>query len=133
MRPNSIPSHQEMATSITVASAATSGEAVGGVRLNDETLIALADVPAYLPLNRNGKRVDRSVPFRWAVKGLRGVRLEFLQVGNRRYTNLRCLQQFFERLTAAELQSEPSVEPGAAITEAECQVRKRLQGRSRKA
>jgi hypothetical protein len=61
--------------------------------------IPLAELPKHLPPGRNGKRLHKSVPFRWATNGLRGVRLPFVQVGGRRCTTLPWVNEFFVQLT----------------------------------
>ena len=71
--------------------------------------IPLADVPdlAFLP-GRNGKKMHRSVAFRWAQKGLgpRQTRLRTVQIGGKKCTTLAFLQEFFSALeTAAEQKS----------------------------
>ncbi len=66
-----------------------------------ENLVTLGDVPALLPLRRGQKRPHVSCVYRWAQHGLRGVRLEIIQVGGTACTSREALQRFFERLTAA--------------------------------
>ena len=39
--------------------------------------------------------------WRWAMKGARGVKLETMQIGGRRYTTQEAFQRFVERGTAA--------------------------------
>jgi Protein of unknown function (DUF1580) len=67
-----------------------------------ENLISLADVPGQLPDRRGGKRPHVSCVYRWAQRGIRGVRLEVLQIGGTKCTSLEALQRFFERLGAAD-------------------------------
>ena len=73
-----------------------------------ETLVALADVPAHLPARRGGKRPHVSCIYRWAQRGCRGIKLEVIQVGGTSCTSLEALQRFFERLTAARNGEEPA-------------------------
>ncbi|HEX4145892.1 MAG TPA: DUF1580 domain-containing protein [Pirellulales bacterium] len=65
-----------------------------------ETLISLADVPGHLPERRGGKRPSISCIYRWAQRGIRGIRLETLQCGGTKVTSAEALQRFFERLSA---------------------------------
>src|SRR5262245_5909542 len=37
--------------------------------------------------------------YRWSLRGLRGMRLEWVQVGGRRFTSHEALQRFFNSLT----------------------------------
>lgn len=53
------------------------------------------------PVRRGGKRVNVSTLYRWSLSGVRGVRLETIQVGGTRCTSFEALQRFFDRLTAA--------------------------------
>ena len=66
-----------------------------------ESLVCLADVPSHLPDRRGGRRPHVSCIYRWAQKGVKGIRLETIQVGGTSCTSLEALQRFFERLTAA--------------------------------
>ncbi len=74
-----------------------------------EPLISLADVPGHLPKRRGGKRPSISCIYRWAQRGVRGVRLEILQVGGTKCTSLEALQRFFERLSAPSNCGAPPV------------------------
>jgi uncharacterized protein DUF1580 len=73
-----------------------------------ENLISLADVPGHLPDRRGGKRPHVSCIYRWAQRGLRGVRLEVLQCGGTKVTSLEALQRFFERLSAVTAGETPA-------------------------
>ena len=64
------------------------------IDIQHETLIRLQDVREYLPSSRKGKKLSKAVCFRWAAKGVRGVRLETLHVGAGRMTSLEALQRF---------------------------------------
>ena len=70
------------------------------IDVNSENLIALADVPAHLPHRRSGKKIHRSTSFRWAQRGIDGIRLEVLSIGGTKFTSLEALQRFFDRLSA---------------------------------
>jgi hypothetical protein len=74
-----------------------------------EALISLADVPGHLPNRRGGKRPHVSCIYRWAQRGIRGVRLETLQCGGTKVTSSEALQRFFERLGAVDSGEAPPV------------------------
>lgn len=67
------------------------------LRLDDQDLIPIGEVQKHLPVRPGGKRIHKSVVYRWALKGVRGVRLETLHIGGRVYTSLAALQQFTQR------------------------------------
>jgi hypothetical protein len=75
--------------------------APSGIDIGRERLIRLSAVRDHLPPNPRGQKQHRSAAFRWAGQGLRGHRLEFIQLGGVRYTSTEALQRFFDRLTAA--------------------------------
>jgi hypothetical protein len=111
-------------------SAAGAAPATLDVRIDilRETLIRLADVRDHLPRNAKGKKADRSVAFRWAGKGLKNQRLEYIQIGGVRHTSLEALQRFFDRLThgapGPAFPASPKRE--AEITKAEQDVKSAL-------
>lgn len=65
-------------------------------------LVLLKDIPklSVIPPRRNGGRLHLRTGFRWAGRGLSGVRLETVLVGGQRYTSVPALQRFFEAVTA---------------------------------
>ena len=64
-----------------------------------EELVTLRDATKLLPKRRGGKRPHVATLYRWALRGLRGVVLETLQIGGTLCTSEEALQRFFERLT----------------------------------
>jgi len=70
------------------------------IDIETERLIRLEDVRDFLPSSRKGKRLSKSVPFRWAARGVKGVILETLRVGGARYTSVQAVQRFVEALNA---------------------------------
>jgi hypothetical protein len=72
-----------------------------GIDIRSEKVIRLSDVRNHLPPNAKGRKMDKSVAFRRASKGLRGHRLEYLQQGGVRVTSLEAVQRFFKKLTHA--------------------------------
>jgi hypothetical protein len=77
------------------------------IDLQSETMVALKDVE-LVP----GKKVHFSTVFRWVTKGVRGVRLEAVRLGNRWLTSAEALQRFVERLS---LTPGSCVEPGRQV------------------
>ncbi len=66
--------------------------------MRTEELLTLADAASELPRRRLGRRPDVSTLHRWVTRGLRGVRLEAVQVGGCRCTSREALLRFFEQL-----------------------------------
>ena len=67
-----------------------------------EAPIPLTQVPTtvrWLPRRRAGKKPNIATIFRWAQRGLRGVRLETLRVGGTLCTSEEALKRFFQHLT----------------------------------
>jgi hypothetical protein len=70
------------------------------IDFENEELLTLAQASKKVP-GRTGSHVNTSTLWRWALRGLRGVRLETLAIGGTTFTSTRALQQFFERSKAA--------------------------------
>ena len=68
----------------------------------DERPFPLSEIPAHVPKKR-GRKVHRSTGFRWAGRGVRGVRLETVRVGRTQFTSVAALRRFFERLTQRDV------------------------------
>jgi hypothetical protein len=64
----------------------------------DEAIVTLTGATQLLPARRRGKKVHVSCLYRWATTGIRGVRLETLQVGGTLCTSKQALERFFARL-----------------------------------
>lgn len=69
------------------------------IDLSTEAVVTLTEAPQHLPRRRKGKRPAVSTMFRWAQRGVRGVRLETIQVGGTKCTSLEALQRFCDRLS----------------------------------
>lgn len=69
-----------------------------------ETLFPLTELPLHWPLLPGGRRLHRTVGYRYATKGVgpRSDRLETVVMGGLRYTSHEAVQRFVERLTEAE-------------------------------
>jgi hypothetical protein len=66
-----------------------------------ETLITLAQAAAlpWIPRRRGRSgRLHVSTMWRWALKGIRGIKLEVVKVGGTLCTSAEALQRFFDRL-----------------------------------
>jgi hypothetical protein len=74
------------------------------IDIANETIFPLCEAPnqGRVPCRRRGRKPAVSTFFRWAAKGVRGVRLEVVQVGGTKCTSVSALQRFFDRLTALE-------------------------------
>jgi len=64
-----------------------------------ETLVSLGDVPSLLP-SRRGRRVHRATVYRWAAKGVGGVRLDVLRIGGSLFTSEQAVARFLEAQNA---------------------------------
>ena len=78
--------------------AASSAATLAENDLFSEGLVPLGDVPKLLP-KRQGKPPHISTAFRWAQRGIHGVRLEVIQAGGVKCTSRPALSRFFQRLS----------------------------------
>lgn len=69
------------------------------IYIQDEEVVSLTDATKHLPMRRAGKRPHVATLYRWAQNGVRGIRLETIQVGGTLCTSLEALQRFFNRLS----------------------------------
>lgn len=70
-----------------------------------ERLLTLSQAAKTLPHRRGGRPTHPSTLFRWATDGLRGVKLEVVQVGGTKCTSREALARFFAALGAASTDS----------------------------
>jgi hypothetical protein len=68
--------------------------------LSDD-LITLREAAALLPRRRGRKRPHFSTLWRWALRGVRGVKLETVSVGDTLCTSPAALEEFLRRVTEA--------------------------------
>ena len=66
------------------------------IDISTENLITISEAARRLP-----GRVAFSTIWRWALQGVRCVRLETTVIGGRRYTSIEAMQRFSERCLAA--------------------------------
>jgi len=71
------------------------------IDIANEEVVTLNKATEYVPKRGRPKKVHVSTIYRWALPGIRGVRLETIMVGGTRCTSVEALLRFFERLTAA--------------------------------
>lgn len=71
-----------------------------GINIEQEEILPLAEAAKLLPRRRAGRKAHPSSLYRWANNGLRGVRLETLQVGGTLCTSVPAMQRFFDQLSA---------------------------------
>lgn len=72
------------------------------IDIQSESLLTFSAAAKSLP-----GRPHLSTLHRWRMHGVRGVKLETVLVGGRRYTSSEALQRFCQRITAAD-RSEPA-------------------------
>jgi len=71
------------------------------IDLVSESVVSLTEAAGHLPRRRN-KPVHVATLYRWAQRGIRGVRLETIQCGGAKCTSLEALQRFFEQLSGED-------------------------------
>lgn len=68
------------------------------IDISAERVLTLTKAAGILPHRRRGSRPHVATLYRWAQRGLRGVRLETLRVGGTLCTSVEALQRFFDAL-----------------------------------
>ena len=68
--------------------------------IGNEGVLTFSEAAAALP-RLNGRRVHTSTLWRWATKGVRGVRLECRRLGGRYVTSLAAVDRFASALAEA--------------------------------
>jgi hypothetical protein len=82
--------------------------------LSDDTM-SLTQAARRLPRLRGGRPVHPSTLWRWALTGLRGVRLETAMVGGVRVTSETALRRFFAAVAAQSI-SEVAADQPAGVS-----------------
>lgn len=72
------------------------------IDIHSDTLLTISEAAKSLPMRPNVSTV-----WRWIQRGVRGVTLDTVLVGGRRYTSKEALQSFVERSTAADCNTAP--------------------------
>ena len=71
------------------------------IDITKEEVLPLTQAVGWVP-RPNGGRLSVSTLYRWTNVGVQGVRLEFIMVGEGRYTSREALQRFFAAVTRAK-------------------------------
>jgi len=69
------------------------------IRMGMEQIVSMAGATKVIPKRASGKRVHVATVYRWASVGLKGIRLETIQIGGHCYTSKEALGRFFAELT----------------------------------
>ncbi len=75
-----------------------------------DDVMPLSAAARLVPSTRGG-RVNPSTVWRWATRGIRGVRLETVKVGGAAMTSKAALNRFFAKLSDAPVVDDPTPEP----------------------
>jgi hypothetical protein len=84
------------------------------IDISTEHPLPFTQAAAHLPRRRRGRKAAVSTLYRWASAGVRGIRLETLQVGGTLCTSVQALQRFFDRLTARTQGQDHSADSSGA-------------------
>ena len=69
------------------------------IDLKTERIVSFREAAEHFPRIRGGRPVHRPPLGRWANTGLRGIRLDIVQVGGTRCTSIEALDRLFRLLT----------------------------------
>ena len=69
------------------------------IDLSKERLLSFNDACDRLPKRRAGRPLHPATLYRWANIGLKGIKLETIQIGGTLCTSIEALQRFFNRLS----------------------------------
>lgn len=84
-------------------------------QLEFERAISLKDACKYLG-SVTGRQPSAATLWRWCLKGCRGIRLESVCIGGRRYVTIPAIERFIHR---SNTPTEPSVEPVQELSKTE--------------
>ncbi len=102
------------------------------IEIANEQLVPIRDVPKRLPPRSNGRRIHISAVYRWAQRGVRGMKLDTVKIGGTTYTSIEALQRFAGRQLLGPLDQPSTTTTPAArrrqIEAAAKQVRSILGG-----
>ena len=82
-----------------------------------EETIPIAELPKQLP-----SRPHISTVWRWIKRGCRGVRLETVLIGGKRFTSKEAVDRFVHATSQDSLLSEPIAAPGAKARQANAEL-----------
>lgn len=80
----------------------------------EEEILSLKDARAFVPRVGERRHPDLSTLYRWAMRGIGGVRLETIRVGGVMCTSREALQRFFNRDQAGVSPPQPAISPGSS-------------------
>jgi Protein of unknown function (DUF1580) len=69
------------------------------IDFRQETIVTMNQAARVVPKRRRGRPAHAATLYRWASRGCRGIKLEFIQVGGSKCTSLQALQRFFDQLS----------------------------------
>jgi hypothetical protein len=75
---------------------------------DDQTLFRLSELPKYIPNGRTGRPRHVTTVYRYALRGVRGIRLRTVRLPDGLYTTFEAWNQFVRELTASD---EPPLMP----------------------
>lgn len=82
------------------------------IDIEAEAVLSIPEAAALFAGRRPGKRVNVATVYRWARRGVRGVRLEAVAVGGMLKTSREAVLRFLERLNARRSGAgEPATPP----------------------
>lgn len=92
-----------------------------------ETMLTFSQAASHLP-RMQGKKIHTSTLWRWARKGVQGVKLETRKLGGRFFTSLEALERFSKALAEKEPDRGASVQviPKKSLVVSESEKRRRL-------
>lgn len=96
------------------------------IELHTERIMSLTEAAKSLP-RLNGRRPAISTLWRWARKGVRGVRLDYIRVGRGIATSAEALSRFFNALADVDAQEQPAARAGATAPTLSSRVRQQQQ------
>ena len=80
------------------------------IDLHAESVGTLAEVAAQLP-RLSGRRIHVSTLWRWATKGIKGVRLDYIKMGGRLVTSVEAVARFAAKLTENDQKQAENDQP----------------------
>ncbi len=83
------------------------------IDLHAENVGTLAEVAAQLP-RLSGRRLHCSTLWRWATRGIRGIRLEYIKMGGRLVTSVEAVARFSAKLAELDRQ-QPEDKPPVQV------------------
>ncbi len=78
------------------------------IELSQETVVTLSQATRLVPILRGRNQICPATVYRWASRGVRGIKLETIRVGGTLCTSVEAIQRFCDRLT--NVSSDPAIE-----------------------